>query len=380
MLEIELNALIKLRHALHRAPELSGGEVKTAQQITSFLDRLSPDELIQNLGGHGLAAIYDSHKEGPTLLIRCELDGLSIVEQSDKPYRSQNYGKAHLCGHDGHMAIVCALAMMLQKQRPKEGRIILLFQPAEETGAGAMAVLSDPQFSRIRPDYAFAVHNVPGYALGDVYLKSGPVTCASRGMRVRFGGKTSHASQPEDGVSPISAMMAFMSAVTSMCCGDAGDTDFVLTTIVHAWLGEAAFGIAPGDGEVWITLRTTNSERMERLVKACEQLARELAADAGLNQSVSYCDVFPACTNDPEATDIVAAAALLENINCRALEAPMRWSEDFGAFGSHCKAAMFFIGSGENHAQLHNPDFDFPDELIEPCARMFKRIISLVLE
>nr|WP_306264310.1 amidohydrolase [Pararhizobium sp. IMCC3301] len=375
----DLAALTRLRQTLHQAPELSGEEVKTARFIATWLEEFSPDEIITGLGGHGVAAIYYSRRSGPTILIRCELDALPIVEISDRPYRSQQSGTAHLCGHDGHMAIVCAVAMILHGNRPQTGRVVLLFQPAEETGAGAEAVIADPDFARIQPDFAFAMHNVPGFNLGEVYLKSGALNCASRGMRVRFEGRTSHASNPEDGVSPMTAMTVFMNGITAMSRGGKADDEFVLTTIVHAFLGEAAFGIAPGAAEVWTTLRTATEERMRALVVASEQLARTTAADAGLSYFIRYQDIFPTCHNDVDATQMVVGAAQAENIPCHLLDAPMRWSEDFGAFGRHCKAAMFFLGSGTKQPQLHNPDFDFPDALIGPAARIFIRIIKNVL-
>tara|TARA_R110002167_G_scaffold41655_31_gene127205 strand:+ start:1808 stop:2950 length:1143 start_codon:yes stop_codon:yes gene_type:complete len=375
----DLAALTRLRQALHQAPELSGEEANTARSIAAWLNDFPPDEIITGLGGHGVAAIYNSRHPGPTVLIRCELDALPIVEISDTPYRSQHSGKAHLCGHDGHMAIVCAVAILLHRQRPQTGRAVLLFQPAEEIGAGAEAVIADPDFARIQPDFAFSMHNVPGFNLGEVYLKSGALNCASRGMRVRFEGRTSHASKPEDGISPMTAMTVFMNAISAMSQGDTADDEFVLTTIVHAFLGEAAFGVAPGVAEVWTTLRTANGDRMQALVTASEQLARTVAADAGLSCSVSYHDIFRPSDNDVDATQMVIEAVQAENIPCHLLDAPMRWSEDFGAFGRHCKAAMFFLGSGTEQPQLHNPDFDFPDALIEPAARIFSRIIRNVL-
>lgn len=374
--DTELAALTRLRQALHQAPELSGEEAETARFITAWLADFSPDEVITGLGGHGVAAIYDSGHAGPTVLIRCELDALPIAEISGRPYRSRRPGKAHLCGHDGHMAIVCAVAMRLHRRRPRRGRVVLLFQPAEETGAGAQAVIGDPEFARIRPDFAFSLHNLPGFNLGEVYLKSGILNCASRGMRVRFEGRTSHASNPEDGVSPMSAMTVFMNGITAMSQGGTADDGFVLTTVVHAQLGEAAFGVAPGAAEVWTTLRTAREERMQALVTASEQLAGTVAADAGLSSSVSYHDIFPASDNDRDATEMVIEAVQAEDIACHLLDAPLRWSEDFGAFGRHCKAAMFFLGSGTDQPQLHNPDFDFPDALIEPAARIFTRIIA----
>jgi amidohydrolase len=173
--------LTVLRHDLHRRPELSGEEGQTAARIVAELERHGPDEILTDLGTHGVAAVYNSGAAGPTVLFRCELDGLPITEISRFAWRSEIDGKGHLCGHDGHMAIMCGLAVQLAANRPVRGRVVLLFQPAEETGAGAADVIADPRFERIRPDYAFALHNLPGLPLGSVGVRSGPFTFASEG-------------------------------------------------------------------------------------------------------------------------------------------------------------------------------------------------------
>lgn len=372
----ELSKLVELRHALHQAPEISGEEIGTAKTIEAYLTALSPDRLVTQLGGHGVAAVVDGEFPGPTILIRCELDGLPIHEISDVPYRSQIDDKGHLCGHDGHMAIVCGVATLLHRERPKSGHVVLLFQPAEETGAGARAVIADSKFAPLAPDFAFALHNYPGIEAGTVSVKDGPINCASRGMRVVFEGKTSHASNPADGISPMAAMSAFMADITAFSMGEVTDADFALVTVVHAVLGEPAFGISPGRAEIWATLRTMTDDRMTTLVSACEKRGGRLAKAHGLSYTISYDDVFEASHNDPVATAMVLQALELESVSHKILSAPTRWSEDFGVFGKECKAAMLFLGSGENQPQLHNPDFDFPDKLIETGVKIFHRIIQ----
>lgn len=124
-------------------------------------------------------------------MVRAELDGLPIEEISEIGHRSEIKGKGHLCGHDGHMTILMALAKGLGRERPARGRAILMFQAAEENGAGAAAVLADPKFADIKPDLVFSLHNFPGLRFGHAALRSGPVNCASRGMRILLSGKTS---------------------------------------------------------------------------------------------------------------------------------------------------------------------------------------------
>lgn len=378
-----LAALAALRQNLHKIPEVSGSEAKTAAFIADYLRPYEPDTLITGLGGHGVAAVFDGAAPGPTVLIRCELDGLPIEEVSDADYRSTHAGRGHLCGHDGHMVMVAALAAELSELRPKHGRAVLLFQPAEETGKGAAAVLADPRFEEIAPDYAFSLHNLPGLAVGKLALCAGPANCASRGVRIRLTGRTSHAAAPQDGISPAGAMAQLLPGLVALGSGggggDALGPDFKLVTLTHARLGEATFGIAPGEGEVWATLRTVTDAGMASLIAAAQDHIAEVCAAEGLSFEIEFDDVFAACTNHPEATAVLNSAAKTAGYPVQLSDQPQRWSEDFGQFGKEAKAAMFWLGSGEDQSQLHNPDYDFPDAAIPVGAGVFAAVIETLL-
>ncbi|WP_342742163.1 amidohydrolase [Sulfitobacter marinus] len=373
----QIDYLTRLRHDLHRAPELSGEEAVTAQGITAELTALAPDRIWTGLGGHGVAAEFKGHAPGPTVMLRCELDGLPIHEQSDLPYKSQVDGKGHLCGHDGHMASMVGVAMALAA-RPASGRVILLFQPAEETGAGAKAVIDDARWPDIRPDYAFAYHNVPGRPLGEIGLRSGPGNCASRGMQILLTGRSSHAAAPEDGISPAGAMAGLMATLGALGYGTIDQENFALSTLTHAKLGEPSFGIAPADGELRVTLRTMTNDRMDSLIAAAQA---HIEHEKGpLKIEVRWHDVFRAVINDPEATKIARNVATDLGFTINEMPTPMRWSEDFGRIGDDgAKAAMLYIGSGENQPQLHNPDYDFPDALLPIVTDQFCGILARLL-
>lgn len=368
------------RQELHANPELSGEEQATARRVVDFLAPTAPDHILTGLGGHGVAAIYQGAEAGPTVLLRCELDALPIEELSGHSYASTVPGKAHLCGHDGHMAILAGVGRALCRQRPARGRVVLLFQPAEETGAGAAAVIADPRFCEIAPDYAFSLHNMPGLPIGQVSLAEGPVNCASRGMKTILTGKTAHASEPERGTSPMAALARLMPALTALGSGgDETDGDFALVTVTHARLGEPAFGIAPGAAELRATLRTLTDSLMADLVARAEALVAAEAERAGLALDLSYEEVFRACENDPEAAAILRRALDAEGIIHGTQGLPMRASEDFGRFGDHARAAMLFLGAGVDQPGLHNPDYDFPDALIPIGGRIFLRAVHHLL-
>ena len=369
----DLIELVAWRRKLHQQPEISNEEEATARAVVDFLADTSPDEVLTRLGTHGVAAVYDSGKPGPTVLFRSELDALPIEELSGVPHSSRVPGKSHMCGHDGHTAILAALGRQFGRQRPAAGRVVLMFQPAEETGDGAAGVVADPRFAAITPDFSFSLHNLPGIPFGEVRLKPGVVNCASRGMRIVLDGKTAHSSMPETGVSPMLAVSELMPALAKLGGGAFSDDDFGMVTVTHAEMGEAVFGVAPGRAEVWATLRTRLDERMAGLCAAAEALVERIAGEHGLAFAIDYHEIFVASMNAPSAVEHLRAALDQEGVAHSEEALPMRASEDFGIFGRSAPSAMFFLGAGDRHPALHNPDYDFPDDLIPIGARIFMR-------
>lgn len=371
----DLTELVAFRRHLHTMPEVSGEERETAATVAAELRRLGADQVVTGLGGHGVAGVFGSG--GPTVLIRSELDALPIHEVSDIPHRSQIDGRGHMCGHDGHSTILLAVARILARNPVAKGRVVLMFQPAEENGMGAAAVLADPNFAPLTPDFSFSLHNMPGVPLGAVAIAEGPVNCASRGIRIALTGRTAHASQPETGVAPTRALAQLIEGFSQLNFGTQYDADFRMVTITHLSMGEAAFGIAPGQAELWATLRTLTDDRMDDLVARAEELVANAAAD--LAPQISYHDVFRHCENHPEAVAHLTRAFEQENIPITDAGLPMRGSEDFGRFRDVSKSAMFLLGAGVDNPHLHNPDYDFPDDLIPIGARVFLRVIRNLL-
>ena len=371
----DIAELIDWRRDLHRHPEVSRHEAATAARVVAALRPLTPDQLLTGLGGHGVAAVFDSGQPGPTVMFRAELDALPITEISDIPHRSTRPGTGHLCGHDGHMTLLVGLARLMSRQRPARGRVVLMFQPAEEDGSGAAAVLADPAFAALKPDWAFAIHNLPGIALGHALVKPGVVNCASQGLKIHLAGKTAHASQPEAGTSPGLALSTLVAAFSRLAPPAPLGPGYRLVTVTHARLGEPAFGIAPGQAELWITLRTLEDAGMAALRAETIALAEAEARTHGLTVAFETHDDFAASVNHPEATAQITAALDALAIPHQPGDLPMRASEDFGRFGQPgTRAAMLFLGAGENHPALHNPDYDFPDALIGPAVAIFHRI------
>ncbi len=376
----DIAELTALRRDLHRKPEVSGAEVETAATITAELGKLGASDVLTGLGGHGVAGVFDSGVAGPTVLFRAELDALPIQELTDVPWKSQIPGNGHLCGHDGHMVMLLALGRLVQRNPPKTGRVVLMFQPAEEDGSGARAVVADPRFAEIAPDWAFAIHNEPGRPFGYVSTRAGLINCASQGLEISLSGKTAHAAEPEEGVSPGFAVAALIPALTALGPGGTLDDDFRLVTVTHVQIGAPSFGIAPGDAVINVTLRAANDAALADMVAAARDMAAAQAQDHGLRLGLADCDVFAASINDPEATVVAQQAMDKVGVPHGSIGLPMRASEDFGVFGWGAKAAMLCLGPGEDYAALHNPDYDFPDDLIPIGARIFDQIRQDILD
>lgn len=370
--------LVELRHELHRYAEIAHNERKTAAVIQHALEQMQPDALHTHLGGYGLAAEFRGASPGPSLLLRAELDALPITEQNDLPYRSQTAGQAHQCGHDGHMAILIGLAQQLRAARPARGRVVLLFQPAEETGEGARRVLDDPAFAAIRPDWTFALHNLPGHPLGHVIVRTGTFACGSRGLTMQYRGATSHAAEPEAGRSPVRAMAQLMEAITTLPEMRTDPEALALATVIHARLGEVAFGTTPGEGVVMVTLRGATESVIDRLEVACREQAQQLAQEHRLELHIEQREPFPVTVNAREAAAAVRHAGKAAGLMIVDLPHPFRWSEDFGHFTSLCKGALFGLGAGVESPALHHPTYDFPDALIVPGIKVLDELVRFI--
>ena len=371
--------LITLRQALHHAPDLSGDEGATAARIVRALAPTHPSQILSGVGGHGVAAVFDSGRSGPTIMLRAELDALPIREAgAGRAHASGREGVAHLCGHDGHMAVLVGMAHALCAAPPPKGRVILLFQPAEETGAGARAVLADPAFDALRPDWAFALHNMPGLPLGALAVAPGPASCASVGLSVTLTGVEAHAAFPETGRSPARALGALIQSTLELSQVPPMGPDFRLATLCHMHMGMPAFGIAPAEATAFVTLRAVTDDGLASLEADIVAQVGALATETHLECRITRHDHFNATFNDPDAAAIVARAAQVAELPPAAYPFPMRPSEDFGAFSRHARTALFFLGAGVDCPPLHNPAYDFPDALITPAVRAFKAILHQI--
>ncbi|MBI1183096.1 amidohydrolase [bacterium] len=375
--EQQLNQLQQLRRHLHQHPELSLQEAKTQQWVKEFLQKHAAPHQLKEVGNTGLAAIYGGHEKGERILLRCDLDALPIAEVNEFEHKSVNQGVGHKCGHDGHATILCGVAMHLAKNPPAKGQVVLLFQPAEEIGEGAKAVLADKQFDQIKPDRVFALHNIPGYPMHSVVYRYGAFTASVVSLVLKITGKTAHAAEPENGINPSYFMAELLSESKKLMHTDLESDDFALCTPTHGMFGDDfAYGTAAGYGELRLTIRTWTNEKMNLLMKQLLEKVAMLTEKHKVRVQHEWTQEFRANQNDAACVETILASAKNCGSNCIKRETPFKWGEDFGLFTEKFPGAMFGLGSGENCPALHNPDYDFPDELIATGVALFSQIIT----
>lgn len=303
----------ELRHQLHICPEISGQERKSRSAIKRFLEENTHFEL---------------HDCGAGFYAACRSSALEHAK-----------GEGRDPGRD----------------------VFFLFQPAEETGAGAAPCCE--LFDKEDIEEIYGAHNLPGFAFGEIYTKEGTFACGSEGLTLRFTGKPTHAAYPELGVSPAPAVGQLLTEIPAFLDKkEHGYGGMALCTVIGVQMGEKAFGAAAAKAEVWLTLRAERGTDLEKLRQIVLTRAEELAAQDGLTLETEEQDVFPATENDK-----TSAEKVLKACGGRILQEPMRWSEDFGHYLKHCRGAFFGIGAGE-----------FPEIIIERKDCTAEKLIKMM--
>jgi len=369
-----MKKLVDARRYLHKFPELSGEEANTSVFIEKYLNKLKIPEVVTGIGGFGIAARFKGERKGKRVLLRCDMDALPIHEDNEFLHRSKITNISHKCGHDGHIAIMLGIAELLTKQEIEDGEVILLFQPAEETGEGALKVIQDPKFGSMIPDMAFALHNIPGFPLNSIIIKGGCFSAGSAGMESAFTGKTSHAGEPEKGKNPALAVSQMIREMYKLN-KDYDSGTFI--TVVHVEIGEKAYGTSPGNAELRCTIRSVENSSIMKIAAEAENIISNISMDHNLKSKINIVEEFPPVVNDPEKVEIVVDSAKEAGMEVIGMGSPLPWSEDFSRFLQNIPGCLFGLGAGKDHAKLHQPDYDFPNKLIEGGMKIFLNIIKI---
>ncbi len=394
MKQENLNKIVQLRHALHRHPELSLQENETKERILRFLKKYTSTLEFETRDGWFCAVKRGSDPDADekSAAFRADMDALPIDEEaagsgtpvhSEITWLSEHPGISHKCGHDGHCAALCGLALELDQAECRR-TVWLIFQPGEEIGAGGKMCAGLIREKGIREIYAF--HNLSGYPQGQIVYRRGLTQPASEGLEIRFQGKQSHASEPENGVNPAETAAAVVLSIRQLLDRrkmpdglqkPAEDQQgMLLCTITGIKVGTGDFGISPGEGIIRLTLRAEHEEEMKLLERSILAMAEEQAKTAGLQISHQIFDYFPETRNSGEGISRILDAA--EKLQIPAQEMPEIWraSEDFGWYLKECPGAMFYIGNGEEWPALHTKEYDFNDRILERAVEIFLKLAA----
>ena len=376
-------AVTAIRRDLHAHPELCFEERRTADVIAQALTDWGIP-VHRGLGTTGVVGIVKGGSSDRAVGLRADIDALPITEHNTFPHASRHAGKMHACGHDGHTAMLLAAAKHFSKHRAFDGTVYLIFQPAEEGGGGAREMIKEGLFERFPMEAVFGAHNWPGLKVGQFALKTGPVFASSNEFRITIQGKGAHAAMPHLGVDPVPVACQMVQAFQTIITRNKRpiDTGVISVTMIHT--GEAT-NVVPDRCEIRGTVRTFTTEVLDLIEQRMKTVAEATCAAFETSCRFEFSRNYPPTINHAAETafaqTVMAEVVGAENV----LEfEPTMGAEDFSYYLQHKPGCYFVIGNGDGaHREgghglgpcmLHNPSYDFNDDLIPLGATLWVRL------
>ena len=373
-----LDEIIALRHDLHQYPELAFQELRTSKLVASRLSSWGY-EVATGLAGTGIVATLRRGEGKKRIGIRADMDALPIEEATGLAYASSNPGVMHACGHDGHTSILLAAARYLAESGNFSGTLRLIFQPAEEIGAGARKMISEGLFERFPVDAVFGLHNWPGVPTGQFGFVAGPAMASVDKAIIKIIGKGGHGAEPHRTVDPVLASASFITALQSVVSRNVDPQEMAVVTVGSIHAGSAS-NVIPESVEMQLTMRAYNETVRQLLRERIPALARAQAESFGAEADVNYRLGFPALINHAAETafardvadDALGPAAIEKDFR------PRTASEDFAFMLQANPGSYLFVGNGDS-APLHSAHYNFNDAIIAPAARYWVRLAETFL-
>ena len=374
--------LVQLRRHFHQFPELAYQEEQTAGKIMEVLRELDiPYE--SGVGGTGVIARLRAEQSGPTVALRADMDALPVNEQNDVAYRSQHHGKMHACGHDGHVTIALGVLRWLQENRWREkgcGDVIVIFQPAEEGGAGARAMLETGALDAEKIRAIFAGHMHPELPMGRIGMVEGVSNAASDTIRIRLEGKGGHGAHPHHCIDPIVGGAYLVVELQQIISRNIPSTESAVLTIGRFRAGTAV-NIIPREAVLEGTLRTLSREVRDLIVQRLQEVVQGVSSAHRLSAELTITPGYPLVVNSPEIVRcaVEEAQSILGSENILLQQARMG-SEDFAYFLERYPGALIRLGchdpeKGFEHG-LHSPHFDFDERTLDVGVRLFAHLLT----
>lgn len=374
------------RRALHENPGTAYQEEFASNLVAQKLGEWGiPFE--RGLGKTWIVATItgQSNTSGKAVGLRADMDALDIMEENNKPHVSKIPGKMHGCGHDGHTAMLLGTAKYLNETRNFDGKVHLIFQPAEEGGRGAHAMIADGLFERFPCNEVYGLHNWPEMPRGTFGIRPGPIMASSDYFFLTITGKGGHAAMPHRTIDPVAIASQIVGALQLLVSRTVDPVDTAVISITNFNAGTGAHNVIPDTAKLTGTLRTFSNETRERLKEAIGKIAKNIAESYGATAKYEFNYVIDATINDEQAATFCAdiAASIVGAGNVNPAVAPCMGGEDFGAMLEKVRGAYIWMGQGEekdpasNHNQgLHTPRYDFNDDVIPLGITYFANLVE----
>ena len=371
------------RQDFHAHPELRYEETRTAGIVAAKL-RDWGIEVHEGIGKTGVVGVIRGHGAGDRSIgIRADMDALPMQEVANPSYKSTIDGKMHACGHDGHTATLLGAARYLSETRNFDGTVHLFFQPAEEGGAGAKAMIDDGLFERFHCDAVYGLHNMPQIPKGQFAIRSGPMMAAADGAEITVRGLGGHAAMPHRTVDPVAIGVQIYSAIQSMVARTIDPLDNVVVSVTQFHAGTAN-NVIPHEAKLGASIRTLRPETREAVRTRIESICEGLATVHGVEIDCAYRMGYPVTSNHAAQVDrlVKAASTIAGESNVETDLEPLMGSEDFSFMLQERPGAFIFLGGGdEAHTHsVHHPEYDFNDEILTTGASLWATLVEQELE
>lgn len=380
---LQLDAELRsLRQHIHQHPELAFNEHGTAALVADKLRSLGYD-VTTGVGQTGVVATLQQGHSTRAIGIRADMDALPILEETGLPYASCHHGVMHACGHDGHTAMLLGAAKQLAQTRNFDGRVVLIFQPAEERGfdSGAKAMLEDGLFERFPCDYVFAMHNHPGMPQGQLLFREGPFLAAGDRVFIKLQGVGGHAARPHLTKDPLVAAAAVVMNLQTVVSRNVDPDEAAVVTIGKLQAGQA-LNVIPESADLGLSVRSFNTEVRALMKERIIAIVESTAAAYGVTADIQYIAGYPVLVNDAKATQMALQVAYDVVDDVVPETKRLMGSEDFAYMLQQRPGALIRIGNGpaSGGRGLHNPKYDFHDDNLVIGAGYWTRLVEHYLD
>jgi len=380
----------QIRRDIHAHPELCYEEHRTSEVVAHQLQQWGIP-VVRGLGGTGVVGIIKNGTSERAIGLRADMDALPMQEINNFAHTSQHAGKMHACGHDGHTAMLLGAAHYLSQYKDFDGTVYVIFQPAEEGGGGARAMINDGLFEKFPMQAVFGMHNWPGAAVGTFGVTPGPMMASSNEFYVTVKGKGAHAAQPHKGIDPVIAAIQIAQSWQTIVSRNANPLESAVLSVTQIHAGSAT-NVIPDEAQLIGTVRTFSTPMLDMIEQRMRKIAAHTAAAFDAEVEFTFKRNYPPLINHAKetafATEVMRAVVGAENVDAQV--EPTMGAEDF-AFMLQVKPGCYvFIGNGEGEhrdvghglgpCNLHNPSYDFNDDLLPIGATYWVRLAETYLK